>query len=304
MGASSEAIAKASSAYPDLRPYLPFGSELPDVRTLEDFIGALERAERGAMNAYRKLLAMADLGLDKQDDYRIYAELQNAIYKAQLSAIGLVVAIARSLGGPLVAASVAEAIVPPSPFPTVTWGGRHASQALRGLGNPLMIAGGIVAVLAALGLMYLYAAEIAHIIDDLTTVYVAHARAAQQTELLEARRAAFEACSSRGSSESDCRAEALDLAPTPREAGTEVPDAPGPRSPGWTWGQIGLAVAGGVVVVAVLGGFFIVARQSWRSSYGFGGYHNVPVSRVGPLPKAVGDLHGKSSYNLEVRRGR
>lgn len=305
MGASADAIGKAASEYPDLRPYLPGGADLPDVRTLEDFVGALERAEQSAGNAYRKLVAMADAGLDKQSDYFIYAELQNAIYKAQISAINLVIAVADAGTGGVAGIALRPLLTPPSPMPAMTWSGRHESQALRGLGiaPALAVAGVILAALAALGLMYLYTAEISRIVDDLTTVYVAHARAAQQTELLEARRVAFEACRSRGGDEADCRAEALELNPTPREAGTDIPDAPG-ADRRWTWGQIGLAVAGGVVVVAVLGGLFLVARQSLVSGRGFGGYHGHPVSRVGPLPKMVSDLGGRSSYNLEVRRGR
>lgn len=304
MGATSDAIGKAVSAYPDLRPYLLGGSDLPDVRTLEDFVGALERAEHAAGNAYRKLVRMADAGLDRQSDYLIYAQLQNAIYKAQLSAIGLVVAVANAATGGIAGSALLPLLTPPSPMPLLTWSGRHASQ-LRGLGvgglgvaPALAVAGVIVAALGALGLMYLYTAEIARIVDDLTTVYVAHARATQQTELLEARRVAFEACVARGGDPAECRGEAAELAPTPREAGTDL-EMPEERSR-WTWGQIGLAVAGGVVVISILGGLFIVARSSL--SRGFGGYHGHSVSRVGPLPKRVGDLHGPSKYNLEVGR--
>lgn len=303
MGATSDAIGKAASRYPDLRPYLPRGSDLPDVRTLEDFIAALERAETSAANALRKLIGAAELGLDTAEDYRIYAELQNAIFKAQISAISLVIAVANSATGGVAGLALAPLLTPPSPMPAMTWSGRHESQGLRGLGiaPALAVAGVIAAALAALGLLYLYTAEIAHIVDSLESVYIAHARAAQQTELIEARRVAFEACLARGGDESACRGEATELAPTPREAGTDIP-APGEESRRWTWGQIGLAVAGGVAVVAVLGGLFIVVRQGWRSSYGFRGYSGHTVSRVGPLPKLAPDLHGKSSYNLEVSR--
>lgn len=298
MGATAEALAKAAERYPDLRPYLPGGSSLPDVRNLEQFLAQLELAETEARNGFNKLVAAADSFIDRREDYLIYAELQNSIYKAELSAIRLVVAVA----GPVNGALLLPLLEPPMPMPLLTWGERHASQ-LRGLGvaPALAIAGVIASALAALGLLYLYSEEISHIVDDLTTVYVARARAAQQTELIEARRSAFEACLGRGGDAETCRAEVVDLVPTPRAAGTDI-DGPGERRPGWTAGQIGLAVAGVVVVVAIGGGLFFVAREGMRGGGGFAGYSDVPVRKVGPLPRRVADLDStQSRYNLEVR---
>lgn len=299
MGATAEAIAKAGERYPDLRVYLPYGSDLPDVRTLEDFLGALERAESYALSSYRKLVSMADAGLDLQSDYAIYGELQNAIYKAQLSAMGLVLAVANGATGGTAGLVLWPLLTPPEPLPAMTWNGRHRSQALSGPGlGWIQVAAVIAAALAVAGLLYLYSAEITRITDDLTTVYVAHARAAQQTELLEARRAAFEACRGRGGDPEACRVEVLDLVPTPREAGTEVPPPPGPRDSGF--GVLGWIAVGGIALVATGLGIALYVRG--RSSYGFDGYKNVPVTRIAALPARVNDLDSsRSSYNLEVR---
>jgi hypothetical protein len=299
VGATAEAIGRVSDRYPDLRPYLPRGADLPDVRTLEGFLDELQRAETASLNSYRKLVAMADAGLDKAEDYAIYGELQTAIYKAQLSGINLVIAVANGATGGAAGILLWPLLTPPEPLPAMTWSGRHASQSLNGLGW-IQVAGVIAAALATLGLLYLYSEEVTRVTDDLSTVYLANARAAQQTELLEARRAAFENCMGRGGSDpEDCRAEVLDLVPTPREAGTEVPDELPPRASPWS--TFGWFAIGGVIVVAIGAGLFFYVRSG--SSGGFGGYHNVPLTRIAALPAGAKDLNaGASRYNLEVRR--
>lgn len=299
MGSTASALEKAAREYPDLRPYLPGGASLPDVRTLEQFMDQLALAEAAALGGYRKLVRMAELRIDKQSDYIVYAQLQNAIYKAQLSAVGLVAAIVRAVGGTAAEALFLTQVALPVPLPALTWGTRHSSQAagMSGLGwIQLAIVGGIAATLAALGLMYLYSEEIANIVDDLTTVYVARARAAQQTELLEARRVAMETCMARSGADPEaCRAEVVALTPEGPDVGGPSGDGPGGSN------MLGYLAIGGVVLAALGTGLYFVFRSS--GSYGFRGYDNVPVTRVGRLPVRAPDVDGsKSSYNLEVRR--
>lgn len=297
MSASSSALEKAASAYPDLREYLPGGASLPDVRTLEQFMEQLGLAETAAVNAYRKLVRMAEIRLDKQSDYIIYGQLTNAVYKAQLSAIGLVAAIVRSAGGVAAEALFLGTVTFPTPLPMLTWASRHASQpaGVNGLGW-LPLAAGVLAVLGAMGLMYLYSEEIANILDDLTTVYVARARAAQQTELLEARRVAFESCMAAGGGDRPaCVAESVALNPEGVDPGAPSGGGNGNSN------MLGYLAIGGVVLAGLVGGLYFVFRSS--SGRSFRGYSGISAQRINRLPARAPDVDGsKSRYNLEVRR--
>lgn len=288
----------AARALPAIRRLLP---DVGPVRTLQDFLDQLGAAETDAQRAYEKLVLLRRDGLDRREDYIIYRKLQDEMYRAQIAVLSVV----RTIAGPL-APAIASQLPVPTPLPSLTWESRHASQVRQGVAGMaglgfLPIVAAVVAALIALGLAYLLSDEIEAIFEDLATVVLARGRAAQQTQLIEERRRAFDACLAAGGSRSSCTSEAAALVPTPTEAGTEMPDLPGSgggSSPLRTLLWVGL----GVVVLTGLGAGLIYAFGGRSSGYyGMGGYRNVPHRATGKLPARVADLDGsKSRYFLEV----
>lgn len=296
------AMAVTYAAFPGSRAFL---AEVRDVVSLQDMLTQLEQAELRASEAYDKLRSARRDRIDRRSDYVVYTKLQDELFRAQ----AVVVEVIRRVAGPL-APTIGSMLPVPRPLPALTWESAHAAQtdarALRGgLGvAPLLIVGGIIAVLVALGLMYLLSDEIGDMVDELSTVLLARARAEQQTELLAARRSAMAACIARGGSQDECMREAAALAPTPREAGTEVPEPPSRRGSSALSTLMWVGV--GTVVVFGLGTglYFAVARprRYGPGYYGMGGvFNNVRVRSTGALPARVADLDGrKSRFFLEV----
>lgn len=290
----SRAMAIATSYLPAAADLLP---GVPEVRTLQGLLDQLELAEREGQAAYDKLLVARRYLYDRPIDYVIYRKLQDELLRAQMSVI---IGVSR-MAGPL-AGEVAALLPRPTPLPTLTYSGQARQQTgtagvsgLRGLGF-LPVVAGILAVLATLGLLYLLSDEIEAMVSDLSAVLLARARAAQQSELVEARRTAFEACRARGGAGEACLEEAERLVPTPAEAGTEI-NGPGDRN-----NSLRMLAIGGtaLVVMTALGyGALKIMSTSRRGMYGLG-YAGVPVRSVSGAARAA-DLDGsKSRYYLEV----
>lgn len=295
---TSNAVELASRSFAYVRDYLPEG--IPrSVDTLQQVFDQLTAAENEGQAAYQLLLAARRGRFDRPVDYAIYTKLQDELFRAQTQIIATVARIA----GPLEPA-LGAMLPTPTPLPSLTWKSAHAAQrdaapGVNGLGalGFLPVVAGIIAVLAALGLLYLLSDEIEGMLNDLAVIFVARARAAQQSELLAARKTAFEACIARGGGSSSCLDEVERLVPTPAAAGTEIngPNG-GTSSPLRTAMWVGF---GGVVLVA-LGYGVLTVFGSGRGLRGLG-YSGVSVRSPGRLPASVGDLDGsKSRYYLEV----
>lgn len=213
---------------------------IPYVANFRSLLETLETAERQAGVARDNLLALVGNQAATSKDFRDFETLRLNLYRAQLRLrteilVYIPTQYRDQIPTPL-------ALNPVTPNSIQTRG--------VGLGNPVLLwAAGVIAVLIALGLIYLIAQQVTQSAETIAQVGTAWANSRQYEQLTRSRLEAYRACIATGSSSEQCTVLAVQTVPTPEASFATVSSTSSKLF--WT-----LALVTSVAVTGTLGYYY------------------------------------------------
>lgn len=268
---------------------------LPAVRTTEEALRVLQAIELDMVVIGHELKALDEAHLLNRADTQAFDRLRNNLQIAQQRLLVFVRGVFANRPDVLRMIPMTAPLAPPAGSTLYAEDPATHSTATNALGA-WAIAGIIIAVLIALGLMVYMGSRIYDTFDGLVDLYMLNEQSEQMRDLYAARLAALQQCMRDQQQQHQptefCYGAAQQLVPTPQSA--LVPLPPRSKSNALWWFIGGMAVVAGLVGVGAYLAYRKPERSETKSTKGVRGYRELAAADFD-------DAHD-SDYQLEVGR--
>jgi hypothetical protein len=257
----------------------------PAVRSTEEAMRVLHDIELDVYGVGHELVELQDAGLLTQGDVLAFNQLRTNLQAAQRRLLVFIRGIFFDRQDVLARLPTSIPLAP-------MLGPSYRNPTLPENMSAWAIAGIVIAILIALGMMVYAASRLYDSFDGLVDLYILREQSQQMHELYTARLEALRQCiaarQAAGQPDADCYNNATQVVPTP--AAALVPRAPKSSSGLW-WFLGGMAVVAGLVG---LGAYLVYRKPSPGSTKGIRGYRQLSAEHF--------DEGHDSDYQLEVER--